>query len=382
MSLGAALSMTQGYTAPEVKRAYARAHALCEQVGETPHLFPALFGLFRFELTWGELQGARALAERLLRLAQAQPDPLLLPAAHLALGAPLFHLREPAAARAHVEQGLRTYDRDQQDALIHQYGQDIGGVCLHYARIALQVLGYPDQALARSQEALALAEALSHPFTLAHDLASSAYFYQFRREERTAQARAEAAIDLVAEHGLPPMLGAQGTLIWSWALVEQGQAEEGIAQMRDALDVFQTVGFHLLWPYNLGLLAEALGKAGRAQEGLAVLGEALATARRTGERWYDAELYRLKGELTLEPLEPGAPSPEAEACFVKALDIARRQEARLFELRAAMSLGHLRMRQGRQAEARSELAEIYGWFTEGFDTKDLQEARALLETLA
>jgi predicted ATPase len=190
---------------------------------------------------------------------------------------------------------------------------------------------------------------------------------------------------LVSEHGFSPLWGAHATLVRGWALAEQGQAEEGIAHMRHALDVYQTLGYCLWRPYNLGLLAEALGKAGRAQEGLAVLGEALATARRTGER-SEAELYRLKGELTLEPLESGVPSrqaePEAEACFLKAIETARQQGAKLLELRAVMSLGRLRMRQGRQAEARSELAEIYGWFTEGFDTKDLQEARALLQELA
>jgi predicted ATPase len=377
--------MSQGYTAPEVKRAYARAHALCEQIGESPYLFRTLAGLFRFELTRGELQEARALAESLLRLAQAQPDALLLPVAHLALGAILFHLGEPAAARAHLEQGLRAYDRHQQEALILQYGQDIGILFPHYARLALQVLGYPDQAPARSQEALALAEALSHPFTLAHELVSSASFYQLRREGRTAQARAEAAIALVNEHGFSPLWGAQGTLVRGWVLSEQGQAEEGIAHMCHALDVLQILGFHLRRPYYLGLLAEALGKAGRAPEGLAVLGEALATVRRTGERSHEAELYRLQGELTSQQSKSGVPShqaePEAEACFLKAIETARQRGAKLFELRAVMSLGRLRRRQGRQAEARSELAEIYGWFTEGFDTKDLREARALLQEL-
>jgi tetratricopeptide (TPR) repeat protein len=177
VSFGAALFISKGQTAPEVKRAYHRAHALCGQVGESPHLFPALFGLFRFELTGGELQGARALAERLLRLAQAQPDPLLLPAAHVTLGATLFHLGEPAAARTQVKQGLRVHDRHQQEALILQYGQDMGVMCLHYARVALQVLGYADQALVSSREALALAEALSHPFSLDLELAFSAFFY-------------------------------------------------------------------------------------------------------------------------------------------------------------------------------------------------------------
>jgi predicted ATPase len=369
-----------------MKRAYDRAHALCGQVGESPHLLPALHGLFRFELTRGEPQGARALAERLLRLTQAQPNALLLPVAHLALGSTLFHLGEPAAARAHVEQGPRAYDRHHQEALILQYGEDIGILCLHYARLALQVLGYPDQALAHSQEALALAEALSHPFILAHELDLSAFFYLLRRDGRTAQARAEAAIALVSEHGFSPLWGAHGTLVRGWALAEHGQAEEGTAHMHHALDVLQTLGFHLRRPYNLGLLAEALGKAGRAQEGLGVLAEALATGRRTGGRWYDAELHRLQGELTSQQSESGVPSrqaePEAEACFLKAIETARQQGAKLFELRAVMSLGHLRMRQGRQVEARSKLAEIYGWFTEGFDTQDLQEARALLQVLA
>jgi tetratricopeptide (TPR) repeat protein len=181
VSLGAVLVMTQGYTAPEVKRAYDRAYALCGQTGDNPHLFPALFGLFRFEIMRGELQGARGLAERLLRLAQAQPDPLLLPAAHVALGATLFHLGKPAAARTQAEQGLRAYDRDQQEALILQYGEDMGIMCLHFARVALQVLGYPDQALAKNPEALALAEAPSQPFILAEELGGySSKMWQFR----------------------------------------------------------------------------------------------------------------------------------------------------------------------------------------------------------
>ncbi|MCA1852508.1 MAG: hypothetical protein LC647_08985, partial [Beggiatoa sp.] len=191
----------------------------------------------------------------------------------MALGATLFHLGKPAAARTQVEQGLRAYNRDQQKSLILQYGQDMGILCLHYARVALQVLGYPDQALARSQEALTLAEALSHPLILAHELAISVFFYQLRREGRTAQVRAEAAIALVSEHGFSPLWGAYGTLARGWALAEHGQAEEGIAHLRRALGVLQTLGFHLWRPYNLGLLAEVSGKAGRAQEGLAVLAE-------------------------------------------------------------------------------------------------------------
>ncbi len=291
---------------------------------------------------------------------------------------------EPAAALTQEEQGLGLYDRDQQEALILQYGHATGILCLHYARVALQVLGYPDQALARSRQGLALAEALSHPFSLASELTANAFFYQLRREGRTAQVRAESAIDLGAEHGFEPLLGAHATAVRGWALAQQGQAEMGVAHIRHALDVSQTLGYCLVMrPYHLGLLAEALGNTGRAQEGLAVLAEALATAHQTGEHWYDAELYRLKGGLTLEALEPGASASnsESEACFQAAIAIARRQEAKLFELRAVMSLARLLLRQGKRAEARTQLAEVYGWFTEGFDTQDLQDARALLETL-
>ena len=386
VSLGATLSTTQGYTAPEVKRAYDRAHALCGQVGESPHLFPALFGLCRFEFLSGELQTARALGEELVRLAQREPGSGLRPSAHAALGATLFYLGEPAAAHAQLEQGLRVYDRHQQGALILQHGEDTGVMCVNFDAWALQLLGYSDQALTRSREAQALAEALSHPFILATALAFSALFHQFRREAQAAQARAESAIALLTEHGLSPHWRAVATLPLGWALAEQGEAQEWIAHMRQAQEVFRTLGGRFFLPYQLGLLAEALGKAGRAQEGLAVLGEALATARRTGERWCDAELLRLQGEITPPQSGFGVPSrraePEAEACFFKAIETARQQGTKLFELRAVMSLGRLRMRQGKQAEARSELAEVYDWFTEGFDTKDLQEARALLEILA
>jgi tetratricopeptide (TPR) repeat protein len=192
-------------------------------------------------------------------------------------------------------------------------------------------------------------------------------FYQFRRDGRAAQARGEATIELVAEHGVSPLWWAYGTLVRGWALAEQGEAEEGIAHLRHALDVLQTAGFHLMRPYHLGLLAEALGKAGRAPEGRAVLAKALAMAHQTGERCCEAELYRLQGELILEPLEYGVASPEAEAeaCFIRAIDISRSQGARLFELRAVMSLAHLRMRQGKKQEARMRLAEVYGWFHRG-----------------
>ena len=383
-SLGVALLMSRGFTAPEVKHAFDRAHALSGQAGESPQLFPALFGLFRFELLGGEVRAARSIGDQLLRLAQAQTDPFLVPAAQAALGAALFHLGEPSAAITHVEQGLRAYDCHRQAALLLQLGEDLGVVCLRYAAFALQVLGYPDQALARSREARLLAEALSHPFSLVGEICSSAFLYRLRRDVPAAQAQAETALALVREHALPLFWGELAALVRGWALAEQGQAEEGIAQMCHVLGVLQTLGVNCHRPQHLALLAEAYGRTGQANEGFGVLEEALVAAQRYGDRWYDAELYRLKGELMLQPSGSGIPSPErkteAERSFLQAIDIARAQNARLFELRAAMSLARLQQRQGK--EAYPHLAEVYGWFTEGFETKDLQEARALLETLA
>jgi predicted ATPase len=198
------------------------------------------------------------------------------------------------------------------------------------------------------------------------------------------QTQAETALALVREHALP-VWGELAALARGWALAEQGQVEEGIAQMRHALGLMHTVGFYLSGPQHLVLPAEAYGRVGQANEGFGMLEEALATALRTGERWYEAELYRLKGELMLQQSGSGVPRPEweaeAEACFLRAVDIAHSQEARLFELRAAMSLARLQQRQGKKGQAFPQLAEVYSWFTEGFDTKDLQEARELLKTL-
>ena len=175
--------------------------------------------------------------------------------------------------------------------------------CLSYAAWVLWFLGYPDQALKRSQEALALAAGLSHPFSLAFALGFAAVLHQLRREEQAAQERAEAVIALSTEQGFPFWL-ALGTILRGWALAEQGQGEEGIAQIRQGLAAYRATGAEIVRPYFLALLAEAYGKVGQAEEGLSVLAEALALVDKTGERFYEAELYRLKGELTLQQFSP------------------------------------------------------------------------------
>jgi predicted ATPase len=260
----------------------------------------------------------------------------------------------------------------------------------------LWLCGYPDRALKSVHDALALARELAHPYSLAWGLYIAAANHQFRREERAVHEWADAAISLATEQGFPLWV-AMGAMLRGWALAEQGQGEEGIAQLRQGLAAYRATGAEEIRAYFLALLAEACGKAGQAEEGLSVLAEALAFVHDTRERFHEAELYRLKGELTLQQ-QVHAPSSEfnvaslqhrtpntqaeAEACFLKAIEIARRQQAKSLELRAVMSLARLWQQQGKKDDARQMLAEIYGWFTEGFDTKDLQEAKELLEELS
>jgi predicted ATPase len=225
---------------------------------------------------------------------------------------------------------------------------------------------------------LTLAQALAHPFSLAVALDYAAMLHQFRRERYAIHERAGAAIGLCAEQGFAYYL-AWGTTMQGWAQVAQGQDVEGLAQMRHGLAALRATGASLRLPYYLALLAEACGRTGQASEGLSLLAEALAQAHKTGESWTAAELHRLKGELLLSVSADN--HTEAEGWFHQALAIARRQQAKALELRAAMSLSRLWQQQGKRAEARELLASIYGWFTEGFDTADLQEAKALLEAL-
>jgi predicted ATPase len=243
------------------------------------------------------------------------------------------------------------------------------------------VCGYPDQARRRSDELLVFAQELANPHDLTYALVVAAALHQFRRELQAVQAQAEAAIALATEHGFALWL-AYATILRGWALAMQGQAAEGIAPIRQGITAWQTTGAAWWRPYFLALLAEAYGQAHQSEEALDVLAEALTTVQRTGERLYEAELHRLTGERLLAQEGLQQTWEEAEQQLGQALAIARRQQAKSLELRAAMSLSRLWQQQGKRHEARELLAPIYGWFTEGFDTADLQEAKALLDTLA
>jgi class 3 adenylate cyclase/predicted ATPase len=383
ITLAVPLMAGKGYAAPEVELAYSRARELCQQVGETPRLFSVLYGLWGFYEVRAEHTIAHELGERCLSLSQQVHDPALVLESHAALGQTLFLLGELTKARVHLEQSIALYDPERYRSHAFLYGHDPGMQCLAHAAFVLWHLGYPDQAVKRMHEALTLAQDLSHPHTLAFALFLAAETHYLWRDEQTAQERTTALIALAREQEFPFWLAA-GIILQGWALVRQGQGEEGITQMRHGLAAYQATGAEIVRIWFLLLVAEAYGKVGQDEEGLTILAEALGAIKRTGEHIFEAELYQLKGTLTLRSKvqDPKSQVKDAEACFHRALDIARQQQAKSLELRAVMSLSRLWQHQGKKDEARQLLAEIYGWFTEGFDTKDLQEAKALLEELS
>lgn len=378
VALGPALMATRGYGAPQVEHTYAHALRLCQQMGETPRLFPVLVGLQRFYVLRAELQTARTLGERLLSMAQQAQDAALLLTAHQRQGRLLVFQGEFALARQHLASGMDLYDARRSRSHILLYGDDAGVGGLSYLAIAQWFLGDVDQALASMQAALALARELEHPFSLAYALIAAAWFYQYRREARAVQSHAEEAIALSRAQGIL-MREAQGTIMRGWSLTAQGQQEAGIAEMHRGLEAFRATGGELNRTYYHVLMAEAYGRGGQSHEGLRVLNEALADVESGRESWWEAELYRLRGELLLNAdcgLRVAEVTPAD--CFNQALDVARRQEAKSLGLRAATSLARLWQSRDKNQDAYDLLAPIYSWFTEGLDTADLQEANALL----
>ena len=378
ISLGPALIATRGYAAPEVEVAFTRARELCQKLGDVPQLFPALRGLSVFYMIRPELQKARELVEQFLSIAQSTQDPLVSMEARLQIGEILFYLGEFGAALEHLEQGFALHDPRQHHYHIRIYGRDCAAACLSFMAQALYMLGYSDKALGRTNEMLELAQELDHPYTHAMVLLFSTFVHQFRRDERVTQELAEAAIALSDEQNFP-FWSAYANSPLGWALAQQGQIEEGIARIHNGLAAFRALDSELIVPYFYAMLGEALGRGGKTEEGLAALAQGLAVTDRTGERTWEADLHRLKGELMLMQ---GADEVEVEACFRKSIEIACHQQAKSWELRSTVSLCRLWQNQGKVDQARRTLQEIYGWFTEGFGTRDLQEAKALLGELS
>jgi predicted ATPase/DNA-binding winged helix-turn-helix (wHTH) protein len=378
IALGAALQMAKGFVAPEVEDAYTQAYALCQQVGETPQLAQVLLGLWRFYVAEPQLHRAREIGETLLRLAQPAHDPSLSVTAHYALGTTWFWLGAFPAARKHQEEGIARYTPDQRRAMVFRMGHDPGLACRIYAAATLWLLGYPAQALARLRESLALAHELSHPFSLAWAWCWAATVSQMRRDVPAVLKHADAAVTLSTEQGFP-FWAAQGMIFRGWALAMQGQREEGLAQVRQGIAAYRATGAAAFFPYLCTWLAEVCDHLGHTEDGLRALAEAHTLMEQHEDRWWEAEVSRLRGVLLLRQM--GTPQAEAEAWLRRALDVARRQEAKSLELRAALSLSRL-WQQRKRTEAYDLLAPVYGWFTEGFDTPDLQEAKTLLEELA
>jgi len=392
------LIATEGYAAEAVGIAYMRARELSQQTGETPDLSEVLWGLWAFHILRAELGEAREIAEEFLGLSERLPYPGLAMRGHVAMEITFFHLGEVARVGEHFEKALSLYDpeRYRDDAFF--YSQNPGVIMRCHAAWALWFLGQPDQALTRIKEALTLARELTEPHGLAHALFFAAILHQLRREEPMAQENAKAVISFSREHGLV-MYQAMGTIVQAWALLKQGRAEHAVEQMRQGLAALQATGTERVRPHFLALLAEAMDTDRQVEEGLRLLEEAQALIDRNGERYYQAELYRLKGELLLKQstartvaqaarggdavVETEASAvTDAEACFYQAIKLAQGQKAKSLELRAVISMARLYQNQGRQKEARSLLAPIYDTFTEGFDTMDLRESKALLDQLS
>jgi tetratricopeptide (TPR) repeat protein len=371
------LIAAKGYTAPEVEKACNRALEQCQQLGEAPQLFTALGGLYSIYYNRGELEIALELAKRMLNLAETQRDPVSLLWGHYVLGFTLASQGVLKLARGHLEQSLTLYDARKGGT--YGFVQDPGPTALAGLSHVVHSLGYPDQALKKMKQAVALARSLSHPFTLAWVLGTAGVLKWRRGEILAAQGLWEEWIALCTQQGFTALLGS-ASLWLGFALVEQGRVKDGITKMHNALYSMTDA-----LPFGdklrgLSLLALAQGKVGQADQGLAKIDEALALAKKTKKSVYESGLYLVKGQLVLMKDPRGL--RKAKQSFRASIGIARDQKAKSEELAAVIQLAGLLASEGRREQAGAMLAEIYGWFTEGFDTADLKDAKALLDELS
>ena len=379
ITIGLAWQHTKGWASPEMERTYTRAHELCREIGDTPQLVPALGGLYSFFITRGELATATELALRLLALGRQAEDTGTILFAQYFRGVTAFYRGDFVAARALVTESLGLYDFDTHRSLAFSFGADGGVLARAVLAHTLWALGYPDQGLEASREMLRLARKVSHPFTLAWAVAFAAWHRLLRGEWQAAQEHADAAATLAAEQSFPFWSAVAG--MWRGAaLAQQGRPEEGIELQARSNLAYRAMGAEIGFTHTLAWLADAHRGIGRVDEGLQVVGEALALVDKNDEHGQESELYRLRGELLL--IQPVPDEPRAEACFRRAVGIARGQHARSLELRAALSLARLLGKRGLREEASLVLAEVYRWFTEGWDTADLRAARTLLDELS
>jgi predicted ATPase len=376
IALGTVMSATKGYATLEVGEIYARAYELCQRVGDPLQTFVVQQELRILSNYRGEWRAARQLAVANLSLAQKIDDSELLQHAHKGMGTALHLLGELTLAHTHFEEALR------QPVTHHRFDQlfldDAFQASLRTSVLPLWLLGYPDQARTRMQETLTLSQQDGQSIRYVMHLYFAARLHYFLRERALVQQRSEEIIALCTKQGFS-MYWAVGVMFRGWVQALQGEWTSGIAQLQQSLAAQKATGNRLFLPYELAMLGEAHHTAGQYPEGLAAINEALVVVEQTGERIWQAELFRLQGELLLAL---GGAVPGVESCYRQAIDLARQQCAKALELRATVSLVRLWQSQDRQAEARQLLAAIYGWFSEGFDTLDLQAAQALMEELS
>jgi class 3 adenylate cyclase/predicted ATPase len=377
IALGKSLMVAKGYASPEVGQTYARAVAICERLGYSPKIsLPAVNGQWVYHIMKGELRPAKALATDIVRRGENDGDSAVTVLGHRSSGIACFHLGELSISRTHLEKAIATFDPVHRPFYTALTLQDVYVTTHTYLSHSLFCLGCLDKSRSGSEKAIEEARQLN-PYSITHSLSQACFVDWATRSHGELQLRTDATIAVAAEQGFPFNL-AVGTIFRGWARAMSGQSAEGVALLRDGLTAYRATGAAVFVPFFLTLLAEALGKTGHRDQGLQYLGEAGRLMAETEERWADAELHRARGELLGAAQNPVA----AEHCFGKALAIARQQGTKFWELRAAMSMARLWRDQGKRDEARELLAPVYGWFTEGFDTHDLREAKALLAELA
>jgi predicted ATPase/DNA-binding CsgD family transcriptional regulator len=376
-ALAVAVTTAGGFAVPELSRVYARARELCDEVEDLDSSVSVLCGLQNLALHQGDCRRASDLANQLLSLGQQRLEPVPLLQACAAAASTRFFMGEPAEAVLHTARGLALYDVRHHQHLADVYGEDPGVLCYLAAGCAQWMLGYPDRARRHIDDGLSLSRELGYPFVAAQALWGGGIVYQHCGDVDRVRKHAEALFRLCREGQIVLWLGG-ARILRGWTLMQQGRAQLGAARLRRGIDHWSATGTLHHRPYFLALLTKALGQDGATEAAWSAVKEARAIAENTGERWYEAELHRLTGELARSEGEGAT----AEAWFQRALEIARRQDAKSWELRAATGLARLWRDQGRRDDADDLLAPVYAWFTEGFDTADLIEAKAMLTELA
>ncbi|GGO81630.1 adenylate/guanylate cyclase domain-containing protein [Marinobacterium nitratireducens] len=380
LTLGPAWMALRGYAAREVETTYRCALELCSQVGTVQEHFTALIGLDAYYVVCGELEAGRRIAEQLLDLALEAGDTDFLLEARGALGAVLQPLGELEPAREQLEQGFALYEPSQHRAHAFIYGLDPGVLCLSYLALTQALCAEPADELSR--KSLSLAQQLAHPLSLAFALLMAAQTEQLLQHEDRVRAPAEAAIELSMEQGFRSCL-ANGRILLGWELAQEGSTDQGIAMIREGVTAYRATGSEMFVTYFLGLLADALMRAGRFGEALTVLEEALLLVQKMQEHFYEAELHRLRGSA-LQALPPGARAPYAytpKACYRKAIEVAKGQGAHLLERQAMLSLAHHQLQLGERHEARQLLTQLCGRAGASDESSVLASARALLAQL-